>query len=157
MAGESINESITGLTFPGAVIYTFGSSTPVSVTCTEDDPNYTLLVTGTQTLTFGYGDIKYTAMQTIGTVTTCIDYGTISVSASPAATSDYSTQLTAVDTAIANYATNANKKIKVGEIEIEYRNLKELLNLRSYYSNLVAKDTGRGPRGGPYHIYSRFQ
>jgi len=156
IAGESINETLTGLTLSGSLVYTFGATTPVEVTCTDDGTSFELAVSAIQTLTFGYGSIKYSAMQTVGAVVSCVDYGTITVSASPSATSNYTATLAAVDTAIANYATNANKKIKVGEIEIEYRNLSELMSLRSFYSNLIAKDTGRGARGGPYKIYSRF-
>jgi len=155
-AGESINETISGLTLSGVVIYSFSASIPVSVTCTENDPSFVLTVTAAQTITFKHGSIKYTGIQTIDGVATCIDYGSISVTASPAATSDYTSALATVEAAILAYGSSANKKIKVDTIEIEYRDLDDLLTLRNFYKNEITKDTGKPQSGGPFNIYSRF-
>jgi len=156
MAGESINETIIGLTLSGSVVYSFNSKVPVSVTCTEDETDFLLEVSGAETLTFKYGTLKYSAIQTIDGVSVCVDYGQITVAASPAATSNYTAALAAVEAAILAYGSSANKRIKVDTIEIEYRDLSDLLSLKNYYSNLIAIDTGNPGAGGLFNIYSRF-
>lgn len=71
----------------------------------------------------------------------CAVSGTLSVAK---LTSDYRAALAAVDAAIASFSSNPNRSITVGEIQITYKSLDDLLALRSYYAGLVAADEGTG-------------
>ena len=71
----------------------------------------------------------------------CVASGTLAVSK---LTSDYRAALAAVDAAIASFSSNPNRSITVGEIQITYKSLDDLLALRSYYAGLVAADEGTG-------------
>jgi len=158
VAGESIVESITGVTVTGySLVYQFSATPPISVSCTGTT-DWTLTVTPAQTLTMKPSIIRFAALHTNNSTnqTTCVDSGMFVVAASPLATSQYSAALVAVDAAILDYAGNANKSLTLGPMSITYRSLDELLNLRAFYKNEIAKDqSGRG--GGPFAIFTRFQ
>lgn len=160
IAGESINKTITGITdVTGFTLsYLFSASTPLTVACTVESDQWTLDVTAAQTLTFKRGTVRFAAMltETATGVVTCVDSGLISVEASPIATSDYSAALTAVESAIATYGSNPNKRLQLGTMMIEYRDLDDLIKLRDFYRGEIARETGNGYAGGPFRILSRF-
>jgi hypothetical protein len=87
---------------------------------------------------------------------TVIDSGTITVEASPIATSQYTAALAAVEAAILSYASNPNRSISVGTIRIDYKDFKELEMLRDYYKREIAKETGNGYGGGRVVLLTRF-
>lgn len=159
IAGESIVKTITGIVAgESSLSYQFAADTPVSVDCAVVNDAFILTVSAAQTLTFRNGRISFVGMLTDNAgVVSCVDSGVIIVAPSPMATSDYSTALTAVEAAIAEYGSNPNAKVKVGDIDIEYKSLDDLLTLRNFYRNEVKKDKGQAPAGGPLFINTRFK
>lgn len=164
VAGESIYVTVTGLSVTGySLAYQFSApnGTSATVSCTANGTtSWILNVPPATTLAFKFGAIRFAAMltETATGKVECVDYGAISLAASPVATSQYSTALAAIETAIATYATNPNKRLQLGSMSIEYRSLDELIALRGYYKGLVNAELGSGPAtGGPYRIFTRFQ
>ena len=158
-AGESFTATlpatvdVTGRT----CIYQFKCAVPFSVICTASATQFTLSVSAAQSLTLKAGKIYFAAFATTTSTgaVECVDSGYLTVAPTPLATSSYETALAAVDVAIASYATNPNKRVNVGDISIEYRDLNDLIALKSYYQSEIARDlTGRG--SGPFRISSRF-
>jgi len=159
-AGESIVKTITGVTVTGYTLdYKFNCQpTPISVTCTGAT-TWTLTVTSVQTLLWQRGVVSFVAYLTNtsdGSVSV-VDFGDIDVEASPMATSQYTAALAAVEAAILTYASNPNRKINVGSINIEYKDMNELLKLRAFYQSEIAKQTGRGYGGGVVTLSTRFR
>lgn len=65
--------------------------------------------------------------------------------------------IAAVDEAIKTYGTNPNKSINVGEIAITYKDLSELLAIRSHYEQLAqAEEQGKVLTGGLQVVRVRF-
>lgn len=159
IAGESIKVNITGVSVSGnSLKYSFGADTPISVECETSDDVFVLNVPAASTLTWKQGDVRFVGMLTDGGgVVSCVDYGIISVAASPLATSDYTEALSQVEAAIKEWGSTPNAKIKVGEIDITVKSLDELMTLRKFYTSLIAKETGKGPSGGPRILYTQFR
>jgi hypothetical protein len=158
--GESINKTLPStVTVTGyTLVYKFSSQpTPIEVACTGTTV-WALTVTGAQTLLWGRGIVRYAAYLTNSTsgAVTVIDSGTITVEASPIATSQYTAALAAVEAAILSYASNPNRSISVGTIRIDYKDFKELEMLRDYYKREIAKETGNGYGGGRVVLLTRF-
>jgi hypothetical protein len=73
------------------------------------------------------------------------------------ATSDYQAALTLVQTAIKNWGTSENKRLQLGDMSVEVKDLDDLLRLEDHYKRLVALDTGStNYSGGPVRILTRF-
>jgi len=125
--------------------YQFAASTAIEVTAVANDANdgWTLTVTAAQTLTFQAGNVNFVALVTTTDGTFAVDQGTIYVSANPTQTSDYAAALTAVDAAIADYGSNPHSSFMLDGMQVTYRSLKDLLNLRSHYKSLIAEETGK--------------
>lgn len=157
VAGESIVKTITGVTKSGTLIYSFQASTPFSVVCDDIGDSFVLSVSAAQTLTMPAGSVRFAAFQVIDGVSKCVDSGIIYVTASPLATSEYTAALAAVDAAILTYGSNPNRKIKVGQLDIEYKNLSDLLALRNHYRMLINRDLGKRGTGGLFFMNTRFQ
>ena len=158
-AGESFTATLTAtVTVTGRTcVYQFKAAVPFSVTCTDNGTRFILTVTAAQSLTFKAGNIYFAAFATTTSTgeVACVDSGYLTVAPNPLATSSYSTALAAVEAAIANYAANPNKRVSLGTMSLEYRDLDDLIALKSYYQSEIARDlTGRG--NGPFRISPRF-
>lgn len=159
IAGESITATITGLDVSGfSLSYQFSATTPFSVDCVANGDSWELTVTPAQTLTMKAGIVRFAALLTNTTegTTQAVDYGTLAVAASPLTVSQYEAALVAVDAAILGFAGNVNKRLSLGTMSVEYRSLDELLNLRYFYVNEIAKEKS-GRSGGPFIIGTRFR
>lgn len=162
VAGESISESIPSTTVTGySLAYHFSASTPITVACTASGTTaWTLIVTAAQTLLWKRGQVRFAGMLTNTStgVVTCIDSGTIIVSASPLATSQYTAFVTAIDAAILTFGSNPNKRLSLGAMSIEYKSLEDLLGLRAWAQGMANAETGNATAGGGgfNRIYTRF-
>jgi len=126
--------------------YDFGASTPINVTAVKNaaDTGWTLEVTGAQTLLWFAGKLKISGLVTsISTERiTSVDIGTINVLASPAQTSDYQAALTAIEAAIATFASNPSSSLTIDNMSISYNSVDDLLKLRTHYNGLVQSQLG---------------
>lgn len=159
--GESINKTLASVTTVSdyTLVYKFSSQpTPIEVSCVGTSGSWVLTVTGAQTAVWKRGIVRYAAYLTKSSDSsvTVIDYGEISVEASPMATSDYTAALAAVEAAMLSYASNPNRSITVGTIRIDYKDYAELERLRDYYKREIAKETGNGYGGGIIKVLTRF-
>jgi hypothetical protein len=76
-----------------------------------------------------------------------VDEGVVVVRASPAAVSTYAAALAAVESAIAEYATNPYGSFTIpGGMTVQYRSIDELLNLREFYRAEVSRDSANRAR-----------
>lgn len=127
--------------------YQFAASIPISIAATANSGNtgWTLIVTGAQTLLWRPGVIRFAGLvtHTASARIFAVDEGAISVTASPMATSEYASVLTAIEAAILNYATNPSSSFSLDGMSINYGSLKELLDLRAVYKAEVARQTGK--------------
>ena len=158
-AGESFTATLPStVTVTGRTcVYQFKAPVPFSVTCAAGETQFVLSVTAAQSLTLKAGNIYFAAFATTTSTgaVACVDSGYLTVAPNPLATSSYSTALAAVEAAIANYAANPNKRVSLGTMSLEYRDLDDLIALKSYYQSEIARDlTGRG--NGPFRISPRF-
>jgi len=130
--------------------YDFGAKTPIQVAAVANgtDTGWTLDVSGAQTLLWFAGPIKISALATniLTSRITSVDIGNIDVLASPAQTSDYQTALTAIEAAIATYASNPVQSFTIDGMTVSYNSIDELIKLRSYYNGLVQAQIGTGPK-----------
>lgn len=162
VAGESISESIASSYVTGYTLsYQFAASTPITVACVASGTTaWTLTVMAAQTLLWKRGTVRFAGMltETSTGIVTCIDSGSIIVSASPLATSQYTAFVTAIDAAILTFASNPNKRLSLGAMSIEYKTLDELLGLRAWAQGMANAETGNNPAGagGFNRIYTRF-
>jgi len=158
VAGETIKETITVPSDCDSAVYQFASETPLSVALVEETGVWTLTVSSAQTMTFKRGSIRFIGLSTDADgLVTCFDSGVINVEASPMATSNYSAALTAIRTAIQNWGTSENKRVQLGDMSLEVKDLDDLLRLEDHYKRLVALDTGSSNcSGGPIRILTRF-
>lgn len=132
--------------------YTFstGISLPLTV---EGLPNgdgtgWTLELTPAQTLAFTPGPVRYTGQVTnkdTGRVK-IVDEGTLFVMSSPARASHWGAVVQSIDAAIADYASNPNGRITMGDMSVSYRSIDELIRLREYAIHMLQADSGRSPR-----------
>jgi len=130
------------------LVYQFDAPTPLSVTAVanDDETGWTLTVTAAQTLLWMAGYVTFIALATKDEKSFAVDAGMILVKASPLRVSEYSTALTAIETAIANFASNPQRSFSLGDMSISYGSLSELLDLRAFYKSLIARETGKRPR-----------
>jgi hypothetical protein len=130
--------------------YQFASDTPITVDAAAngDDTGWTLTVTAAQTLAWNAGTLAYAGYvtKTAGGHVTCVDSGTISVTASPLKVSAWKAVVASCDAAIANYAANPYGSIMIDGIQSTYRSLKQLTDLRGYAKSMLAADTANRPR-----------
>jgi hypothetical protein len=160
IAGESISID-TGISSTGStLIYSFAAKVPFSVTCSAPSPATTwqLILTPVQTLQLGRGSIRFAGMKTNTTsgLVTAVDSGTISVTASPLAVSEYTAYLAAVTAALNAWGSNPNSRVKVGEIEINYKDKDDLISLQEYFRSQIALETGGTNATGIMRINTRF-
>lgn len=162
IAGESISVTIPSSTVTGYTLaYHFSAPTPITVNCVANVTTaWTLSVTSAQTILWKRGNIRFAAMltHTQTSVTSCVDSGVISIASSPLSVSQYAAYLTAIDAAILSFSGNANKRLSLGAMSVEYRSLDELLALRSTIQSWIAAETGNTTAGGggAFRILSRF-
>lgn len=146
-AGDDI--VIDGISPAGGytLVYSFAAPTPISVTAAANGANtgWTLTVTAAQTLLWTAGKITFAALatHTASTKVYAVDSGSISVTASPLAVSQYAAALTAIETAIATFATDPQRSFTLGAMSISYSSLQELIDLRTFYRAEVARETGK--------------
>ena len=158
-AGESFTATLPAtVTVAGRTcVYQFKAAVPFSATCAAVETQFALSVTAAQSLTLKAGNIYFAAFATTTSTgeVECVDSGYLIVEPNPLASSSYATALAAVEAAIANYAANPNKRVSLGTMSLEYRDLDDLIALKSYYQSEIARDlTGRG--NGPFRISPRF-
>lgn len=158
-AGESFTATLPAtVTVAGRTcVYQFKAAVPFSVTCTDNGTRFILTMTAAQSLTLKAGNIYFAAFATTTSTgeVECVDSGYLTVEPNPLASSSYATALAAVEAAIANYAANPNKRVSLGTMSLEYRDLDDLIALKSYYQSEIARElTGRG--NGPFRISPRF-
>lgn len=102
------------------------------------------------------GETHYTIFETDAEgATSAIAHGSFIVRSS--GRSKYRDVVAAIDEAIKTYGTNPNKTINVGELSITYKDLNELLGVRSHYLNLAqAEEQGKVLTGGLGIVRVRF-
>jgi len=126
--------------------YQFAATTALTVSASANASNtgWTLEVTGAQTALWYAGVIRFAgfATETSTSRVTAVDIGAIIVTASPAIESQYQTILDAIDAAIEDYAANPFGSISMGgDVNITYRSLDQLLDLRRFYQAKVDRQT----------------
>lgn len=128
------------------LVYNFAAATPISVTASANSGNtgWTLTVTAAQTLLWKAGLMRFTGLATHTSTSRvfAVDEGSISVTASPLAVSDYAAALTAIESAISNFATSPNRSFQLGDLSVTYASVEELLALRNFYRFEVSRETG---------------
>lgn len=127
--------------------YQFAAKTPISVTAAANSGNtgWILTVTGAQTLLWLPGVVRFAGFVThtsSGRIF-AVDEGAVAVTASPLAVSEYAAALTLIETAILNFATDPTRSFAIGELNVSYGSLKDLLDLRAFYKAEVARQTGK--------------
>lgn len=149
ISGETIAVEINKPYYTAAggytITYQFAAAAPVVVSAVADGALWALTVTAAQTLLWRPGSLRFAGMatHTASGVVTAFDAGAITVSPSPMAASEYAAALTAIDAAIANYATNPRRSFALGSMSVTYASLHELLDLRAFYRAEVSMQTGR--------------
>jgi hypothetical protein len=127
--------------------YQFAAKTPISVAATANsaDTGWSLTVTGAQTLLWLPGIIRFAGFvtHTSSTRIFAVDEGSIAVTASPLAVSEYAAALTLIEAAILSFATDPQRSFALGELNVSYGSLDDLLNLRTFYKAEVARQTGK--------------
>ena len=134
--------------------YQFAAATPISVSATANGAGtgWTLEVTAAQTLVWKPGAIRfagYVTAKTGGRVF-AVDAGTIAVTASPLATSQWTAVVTACDAAIlaqmATGQTSGAFTVDGLSQSFTYRNADELIILRAYAKTMADQETGNRPK-----------
>ena len=137
--------------------YQFNAGTPISVSAAANGANtgWTLTVTAAQTLLWTAGIIRFVGLvtETSSGKVFAVDAGTIDVTGSPLAVSAYQTALTAIEAAIATFATSPSRSFQVGDLQVSYGSIQELIDLRTFYRAEVARTTGKRIKRV---IHSRF-
>jgi hypothetical protein len=167
--GESIIRSTaTGnaLTFSGytpadgwALVYQFAAETPIEITGepTDDNAGWDIEVSGSQTFLFQPGLLAYSAFaqKTVGDSerSFLVDQGRIDVTANPMRVSQWKAVLSAIDAAIAEYATTPQGSVTVDGMSVSYRSMSDLTKMRSYVQEMLRRDTSNRL---PKRILSRF-
>ena len=155
VAGESVSlaVAINGVTPDGgwSLTYRLAASPGLSVEGVADGDGWSVNITPAQTLTFPRGLIRFDALAKKGSgadeQSLLVDSGTIAVSPSPIAESAWSAVLVQVDAAIASWGTSPNRSVSIDGMSVTFRNLDELLRLRAFCLQQVARDRGgMGPR-----------
>lgn len=128
--------------------YQFAAPTPITVTASANGANtgWTLDVTGAQTLLWRAGALRFAALVTSGGRTFAVDEGTIFVTASPLAVSQYAAALTAIEAAILTFAGGGQRSFQLGDMSVTYGSLQELLDLRAFYKGEIARETSSRPK-----------
>ena len=128
--------------------YQFAAPTPITVNAVANGGNtgWTLTVTGAQTLVWSPGRLTFVGLATVGTKTYAVDQGYIDVDASPLRVSSWVAVLASVDAAIASYATTPHGSFNVDGLNVTYRSLSQLTDLRDYVKARLAEDTAKRPR-----------
>jgi hypothetical protein len=143
---------IDGITPAGGytLAYSFSAAVPITVSAVANGANtgWTLTVTAAQTLLWKAGVIRFTALatHTASTKVYAVDCGAIKVTASPLAVSQYAAALTAVETAIASWGTSNQRSMQIGDMQVTFGTLKELLDLREFYRGEIARETSSHPK-----------
>jgi hypothetical protein len=164
VAGESIwiaaantAQSRSDLTFTDytpaggyTLAYAFAATSPVSVAgaANGDNTGWTLEVTAAVTLTWRAGVINYAGYVTHTTSGRkfAVDAGSIAVTASPLATSQWTAIVAACDAAILSGATSGTISFSVDGMSVSYRQPSELMHLRDYARMMELQDKGDRPR-----------
>jgi len=167
VAGESIwlaaantAQSRSDLTFsdytPAAgytLAYQFAAPTPVSVAgvVNGDNTGWTLEITAAVTLTWRAGVINYAGYVTDANQRKfCVDAGTIAVTASPLATSQWTAIVAACDAAIlaqmATGETSGSFSVDGLSKSFSYRSADELITLRAFAKCMADQETGSRQR-----------
>jgi len=168
IAGESIwiaaantAQSRSDLTFSDytpaggcTLSYDFAAQTPVSVAgvANNDNTGWTLEVTAAVTLTWRAGVINYAgyATHTASARKFCVDAGSIAVTASPLATSQWTAIVAACDAAIlaqmATGETSGSFSVDGLSKSFSYRSADELITLRAFAKCMADQETGNRPR-----------
>jgi hypothetical protein len=126
--------------------YRFSAPTVLDVNALANITNtgWTLTVTAAQTLLWKSGEVRFIGLVThtaTGRVF-AVDSGAIIVTESPFYASQYQAALTAIEAAIANYATSPQRSFSLGDMSVTYGSLQELLDLRAFYQTEVARERG---------------
>ncbi len=126
-----------------SVAYQFASlPTALTVAAVASGDNWTLEVTGAQTLVWKAGTVRFVALATKAGRVFQVDAGQISVAPSPLATSAWTSIVAACDAAILTYAGNPNSSLSVDGMSVSYRSMDELVRLRSYAQTMASYETG---------------
>ena len=140
-----------------SLAYQYSAATPFSVAGVVSGDGWTVEITGAQTLVLQPGPLMFAAFVSITadavTRSYAVDAGKIDMSASPLRVSSWQAVLVSVDAAIAEYATTSQGSVSIEGMSISYRSMNDLINLRSYVSTMLRRDTIRNT---PSIIRSRF-
>lgn len=131
--------------------YDFAGPVPVTVGAVANTggTGWTLEVSAAITLTWRAGAINFRGRVTDATTgrVFAVDAGYITAKASPLQTSQYAAALLAIDAAILEYAQNPYGSFTIpGGINVTFRSLDDLLNLRAYYQAEVRRDSATRTR-----------
>ena len=152
VGGETVSITVpqgARLTAAGwTLAYRFASPTPITASGVDDGAaGWTVSLSSAQTLTFPAGALRFDAIatKTVGesvTEVVAIDSGQIVVTPTPHLTSKWSTVLASVDAAIATWGTSDQRSMSIEGMSISYRSIDELLKLRSFCLQQIARETG---------------
>jgi hypothetical protein len=131
--------------------YVFAATTPLTVSGVANGGNtgWTLDVAAAQTAAWSAGQLSFVGRVTHTSTARVfvVDSGIIAVTANPANASTYQAALSAVDAAIAEYASNPYGSFSLpGGITVTYRSLEDLLGLRDFYAAEVARTSANRQR-----------
>ncbi len=126
--------------------YDFNAPTPITIAGVANgaDTGWTLELTAAQTLLWKAGLIHFAGYvtKTSSSRKFAVDAGAISVAASPLATSAWTAIVTALDAAILEYAATPVGSFSVDGVNINYRSMEDLTNLRAYAKTMADSELG---------------
>ncbi len=138
--------------------YQFTHSTALTVTATanEEGTGWKLTVPATETVKWAAGLMRFVGMatRTSDSVVTAVDEGSMAVTVSPFFVAWATTALAAVEAAITGRATDAQKRVGMGDLTVEGMTLDELIKARVW----LQAESRKAQRGGTPKriILSRF-
>jgi len=129
--------------------FEFTGDTPVSITAAAngDDTGWTLTVPAATTLTWNPPQVHYSIMATKTStgMVFAAGCGVIKVTASPLKVSSWVAVIESCDAATANYAKNPNGSFMIDGIQVTYRSLTSIINLRAFAVSKLNEETGNRP------------
>lgn len=131
--------------------YAFRHSTavPVNVTATANGTQHVIDITATASQAFAAGSWFWFAQVTSGADRRTIGDGVVSVTDNPATSANPETRSTAkqildaIDAAILGSATSVQLEWQIGDRRVREHSKAELIQMRDYYSRLVATEEQR--------------
>ncbi len=136
--------------------FTHSSALTVTAAANQAGTGWNLIVPATETVKWAGGLMRFVglATRTADSVVTAVDEGSIAITVSPFFVAWATTALAAIEAAITGRATDAQKRVGVGDLTVEGMTLDELMKARIW----LQAESRKAQRGGTPKriILSRF-